>query len=111
MDKLNNYREKIKQLLTQYMEYKPSYGDVEIETIFDKDKDHYQLICIGWNDQKRIYNPMIHIDIKKDKIWIQQNTTEIDIALELMEMGIQKSDIVIGFNTVKMRELSGFAIE
>lgn len=54
---------------------------------------------------------MIHLDLKNEKIWIQHNTTEVDIALELIEMGVLKSDIVIGFDTPKMRQLSGFAVE
>ncbi len=111
MDKLENYGKIIRKLLIRYAEYKPSYGEVEIETIFDQENDHYQLLSIGWNNQKRIYNPMIHLDIKNDKIWIQHNTTEVDIALDLMEMGVPKSDIVIGFNTPKMRQLSGFAVQ
>lgn len=109
MDKLNNYRSKIKQLLIKYLQYKPSYGDVEVEPIFDIEHDHYQIISLGWNNQKRIYGPIMHLDIKNDKIWIQENTTEIDIALELIEMGVPSQDIVIGFHTPKMRQLSGFA--
>lgn len=35
MDKLNEYRTKVRQLLTKYIEYKPSYGDVKVEQIFD----------------------------------------------------------------------------
>lgn len=53
----------------------------------------------------------MHLDIKNEKIWIQQNTTEVDIALEVMEMGVPKQDIVIGFHTPKMCKLSGFAVE
>ncbi|MHC5746962.1 MAG: element excision factor XisI family protein [Nostoc sp.] len=111
MDKLNQYRKKVRQLLTKHLQYKPSYGDVEVEQIFDEEHDHYQIISVGWNNQHRIYGPIMHLDIKNNKIWIQQNTTEADIALELMEMGIDKQDIVIGFHTPKMRQLSGFAVE
>ena len=111
MDQLTDYRTKIKELLTKYLFLcKPSYGDVEVEKIFDTENDHYQIISIGWNNQKRIYNPIMHLDLKNDKIWIQENTTEIDIALELIEMGVPKQDIVIGFHSPKMRQLSGFAV-
>lgn len=111
MDKLNEYGTKVRQLLTKHLQYKPSYGDVEVEQIFDEEHDHYQIISVGWNNQHRIYGTIMHLDIKNNKIWIQQNTTEADIALELMEMGIDKQDIVIGFHTPKMRQLSGFAVE
>ena len=110
MDKLEDYREKVKHILTTYSQYKPSYGEVEVERVFDVERDHYQIISVGWNNQKRIYGCMMHLDIKNEKIWIQQNTTEADIARDLMEMGVPKQDIVIGFHTPKMRQLTDFAV-
>jgi XisI protein len=44
------------------------------------------------------------------KIWIQQNTTEFDLASDLVEMGVPKEDIAIGFHTPKMRQLTGLAV-
>ena len=87
MAKLEEYRQKIKQILNNYAQYKPSYGEVEIEKIFDMERDRYQILTVGWNNQKRVYGTMMHMDIKNDKIWIQQNTTEVDIASELVNMG------------------------
>jgi XisI protein len=110
MDRLASYRSIVTELLTKYSQYKPSYGQVEIEQIFDRDRDRYQLLAIGWNQQKRIYGTTIHLDIQNEKIWIQQNTTEFDLASDLVEMGVPKQDIVIGFHTPKMRQLTGFAI-
>jgi hypothetical protein len=110
MDKLELYRSIVTEILTKYSQYKPSYGQVEIEQIFDRDRDRYQLLAIGWNQQKRIYGTTIHLDIQDEKIWIQQNTTEFDLASNLVEMGVPKQDIVIGFHTPKMRQLTGFAI-
>ena len=110
MAKLDEYRMKVKQLLIQYAQYRPSYGDIEVEQIFDTERDHYQIISVGWNNQKRVYGSIMHLDIKNEKIWIQQNTTEVDIALELIEMGVPKQDIVIGFHTPKMRQLTSFGV-
>lgn len=110
MAKLDEYRLKVQQLLEKYAQYKPSYGDVEIELIFDTQRDHYQILSIGWNQQKRVYGPIMHLDIKNEKIWIQQNTTEADIAAELLEMGVLKQDIVIGFHTSKMRQMTSFSV-
>ncbi len=111
MAKLDEYRNKIKQILSEYSQYKPSYGEVEVEEIFDAERDHYQIMSVGWNNQNRIYGVMMHLDIKNEKIWIQQNSTEVDIASELIEIGVPKHDIVIGFHTPKMRQLTGFAVE
>jgi XisI protein len=110
VDKLELYRSVVIEILTKYSPYKPSYGQVEIEQIFDRDHDRYQLLVIGWNQQQRIYGTTIHLDIQDEKIWIQQNTTEFDLASDLVEMGVPKQDIVIGFHTPKMRQLTGFAV-
>jgi XisI protein len=110
MDKLELYRSIVTEILTKYSQYKPSYGQVEIEQIFDRERDRYQLLAIGWNQQKRIYGTTIHLDIQDEKIWIQQNTTEFDLASDLLEMGVPKQDIVIGFHTPKMRQLTDFAM-
>ncbi len=110
MDKLELYRSIVVEILAKYSQYKPSYGQVEIEQIFDRDRDRYQLLAIGWNQQKRIHGTTIHLDIQHEKIWIQQNTTEFDLASDLVEMGVPKQDIVIGFHTPKMRQLTEFAV-
>jgi hypothetical protein len=68
-------------------------------------RERYQLLAIGWNQQQRIYGTTIHLDIQDEKIWIQQNTTEFDLASDLVEIGVPKQDIVIGFHTLKMRQL------
>jgi hypothetical protein len=52
----------------------------------------------------------MHLDIKNGKIWIQINNTELDIGQALVEMGIPKEDIVIGFQPVYIRQVSGYAI-
>jgi hypothetical protein len=39
MDKLELYRSIVTEILTKYFQYKPSYGQVEIEQIFDCDRD------------------------------------------------------------------------
>jgi hypothetical protein len=39
MDKLELYRSIVTQILTKYSQYKPSYGQVEIEQIFDREHD------------------------------------------------------------------------
>ena len=63
-------------------------------TIFDTERNHYQIVHVGWENKQRVYGCSMHIDIKDEKIWIQWNATEIDIANELVEMGVAKQDIV-----------------
>jgi XisI protein len=109
LEQIQTYRTLIKQLLEQYSAYKPSYGDIEVQTVFDTEHDHYQVIAIGWNHKERVYGCSIHLDIKDGKIWIQVNNTELEIGQDLVEMGVPKEDIVIGFQTPYMRQFSGYA--
>jgi len=110
LEKIQKYRDIIKQILNQYATYKPSHGNIEIQTLFDTEHDHYQVLGVGWNKKERIYGCSIHLDIKNDKIWIQNNNTELDIGQTLVEMGVPKEDIVLGFQPVYIRQVSGYAI-
>ncbi|BFM40938.1 XisI protein [Synechocystis sp. LKSZ1] len=110
LERLPAYRTVIKQLLEEYAAYQPSYGEIEIQTVFDNEQDHYQVVAVGWDKKERIYGCSIHLDIKNGKIWIQINNTELDIGQDLVERGIPKEDIVIGFHPPYLRQYSGYAV-
>jgi hypothetical protein len=109
MANLELYRECIQKLLTEYAR-RGADEAVEAQTIFDPERDHYQLIYIGWDNKRRVFGPVLHLDIKDGKIWIQWNGTEDDIAAELVEMGVPKQDIVLGFHPPYMRQFTEFAV-
>ncbi|MEM9216531.1 MAG: XisI protein [Cyanobacteria bacterium P01_F01_bin.150] len=71
---------------------------------------HYLLLKTGWDGEQRIYYSVFHFDIKDDKIWIQENNTDVEVDQVLAEMGISKKELVIGFHHPSMREYSDFAI-
>jgi hypothetical protein len=52
MDKVRRHREVIEDLLREYSSHKPSYGEIDVETIIDPVKGHYQLVNVGWHCQK-----------------------------------------------------------
>jgi len=54
MEKLEKYRTYIEQIIKDYGSVKPSYGDVEVQILFDYEHEHYQLNSIGWDDDQRI---------------------------------------------------------
>jgi hypothetical protein len=110
MDKLEHYRQLIQQILVTHAQAKPAYGNIVRQTIFDREQDHYQLVNTGWEDRRRIYGCLIHIDIQDDKIWIQYDGTEIGVANELVELGVPKQDIVLAYQSAYMRNLTEFAV-
>jgi hypothetical protein len=110
MDKLTAYRQYILNILSEYSQYRPSFGDVDVEQIIDANHDHYQLMTVGWNDYQRIHGCLLHIDIKAGKIWIQHDGTEEGIANRLVELGVPKMDIVLAFHAPFRRQFTDFAV-
>lgn len=83
----------------------------EYELIADDKHRHYQVIRTGWRKDVFEYNIVFHFQIKPTgKVWLLVNNTDILITDDLIERGIPKSDIVIGFLPEFMRPYSGFAI-
>ncbi|MGK7921886.1 MAG: XisI protein [Trichodesmium sp.] len=104
-----NYQELVQNILTKH-----SGNDLdaqtEVQLIFDTKREHYQLIHLGWEEQKRVYGCVIHVDIKDDKIWIQRDRTETGIANELVAVGVPKEDIVLAFKAPYLRQFTEFAV-
>ncbi|NDJ16839.1 XisI protein [Myxacorys almedinensis] len=120
MAKLEHYRETVQKALSDYAQMRfgsSSRPDLEIQTLFDCQHDHYYLAYVGWqNDSsasqsvRRVYSPLLHLDIKNEKIWLQLNTTEDDITEDLIKLGVPKEDIVLGFHPPQMRQFTDFAV-
>jgi hypothetical protein len=110
MDKLDRYRQFVQALLRRYAEDQPSDRDVEIQTMFDSERDHYQIVHVGWHGHRWVHSCTVHVDIKGEKIWIQWNGTEDDLAKDFVDLGVPKSDIVIGFHAPFMRKFTEYAI-
>jgi hypothetical protein len=110
MDKITQYREIIENILTEHGKLKPVYGEIDMELLFDRDRDRYQVLRVGWLKKSRVYGVLIHIDLKGDKIWIQYDGTEVGVANQLVECGIPKEDIVLGYHSPFMRQFNGFAV-
>jgi len=53
---------------------------------------------------------VIHIDIKDGKIWLQQNLTDQDPAVELVKMGVPREDIVLGLQPPYKRQYTDYGV-
>ena len=114
MDKIAHYRAIVQQLMTEYANYgsgSPSDRTVEQELIWDEKNDRYLLLTLGWkNNNHRIYNCFIHLEIRDGKVWIQRNMTDVDLAEELVAQGIAKQDIVLGLHSPFKRQFTDYAV-
>jgi hypothetical protein len=107
---LERYHEAVKKVIDYYAQFVPAHGVVTNEVINVPEKGHYSLIHVGWHGDQRIHGMVIHIDIIDDKIWIQYDGTEIGVATDLVEAGIPRESIVLGFYPASIRPLTDFAI-
>lgn len=109
MDTLTQYRQHIKTILSEHARLVWD-NRIKAETIFDTEQDRYQLIYVGWRNSKRVYGVILHLDIIDNKIWIQQDGTEIGIANTLVELGVPKENIVLAFDPPNLRQYTDFAV-
>jgi hypothetical protein len=108
---VEQYRQYIRHLLSeraQRSSRQRNAQEYEVQTIFDSEHDHYQLLYVGWRGDKRDFGCLLHLDIKGGKIWIQHDGTEEGIANRLVEMGVPKQDIILAFHEPYVRQFTDF---
>ncbi|MBD2439246.1 XisI protein [Nostoc sp. FACHB-110] len=104
------YRDIVEKILRDYAEFLGNDDQVQIELVFDRERNRYILVEAGWQNDYRIYGSLLHIDIINDKLWIQHDGTEEGIALELVAAGIPKEHIILAFKSLERRKLTDFAV-
>ncbi len=112
MDKLEHYHSIIKKILTEYHQLfsQASTPNVEMLLAFDEERDQYLWFQVGWTPEERIKGISVHIRLKNEKIYIEEDWTEEGIANELLREGIPKEDIVLAFHDPESRKLTEFAV-
>lgn len=108
MDSLND-RDIIEKVLKDFADFLGSDEEVQMELVFDLDRDRYLLVETGWQNGYRIYGTLLHIDIIDDRLWIQHDGTEDGIAVDLIAAGIPCDRIVLAFRNVEERKHTDFA--
>jgi len=111
MDKLNWYRQLIRESLLERAKSRSPNDPVKSETVFDRESDRYQLVSVGWKDSNtRIYGCVLHVDIIDGKIWVQHDGTEDAIAEQLVAKGVPKQDIVLAYHAPYLRQYTEYAV-
>lgn len=110
MDTLEQYRQVLESILSEYTCIPYAYGDMQTEAVFDRVRDRYVLLTLGWDDGKRVHSCLVHVDIIEGKCWIQRDGTEHGIAKELVAAGIPHEHIVLGFRPAEIRPHTAYAV-
>lgn len=110
MDTLTHYRQIVRDLIHTYASYKPAHGAIDTEAIIDPERDHYEVMHVGWDGVRRVHGTVIHLDIINGKIWIQHDGTDRPVADALLEAGVPREAIVLGFHPEELRQYTDFAV-
>lgn len=110
MDRTEQYGNLVKKVIEDYAAFDPGTEGVEKELIFDDQRGHYELFYVGWQDWERVHAPLIHVDIRDGKIWIQHDGTEDGIVDELLEAGVPAEHIVLAWQHPFKRQFTEFAV-
>ena len=110
-DKIEQYEKIIVSTLREYADaFNQHKSPVEAKVIADYAGKHFQLLNCGWQNDTYQFYVIFHFDILNDKVWVQENRTDVIIARELVEQGVDRKDIVLGLQFPELREDSGYAV-
>jgi len=110
MEKITRHKDIVHQLFEEMLNKRTSLIDITTHYIKDEEHMHFQLMNDGWRDLKRFYGCFLHVQVKQDgKVWIHHDGTDLGIAQFLVQRGIPKEDIVLGFQAPYKRKYTGFA--
>jgi hypothetical protein len=109
MDKLMNYQALIHQVLEGYQALTHSDENLETILLFDDTQKQYLMLRSGWEGTDRIERIIIHVRIRDDKIWIEEDCTEDGVATDFLLAGVPREAIVLAFHPPHLRQHTEFA--
>lgn len=111
MDKIKKYRKIARKIVEDIAEWSASANNIETMPAIDSLHGQYLLLSDAWLDDKRIYGPLIHIEVKNDgKVWLRHDGTDLEIGQQLLDAGVLPSDLVPAFHDPNTRQYTGYAI-
>ena len=108
MDKIAHYQNALCALFADYVNNTVTLGadQLEAKMLIDKEHNRFQVLYYGWQRGKYSFSTAFHFDIIDGKIWLQCNNTEWEVDTILIEKGVAKEDIIIGFLPPYYREIA-----
>lgn len=100
----------VKQVLDELAQFTPSHGDIKNKLVFDDERNMYILLTVGWDDSHRYGHPLVIVEVKDNKIWIEHDGIEDGITSLLEQRGVSKDQIVFGWMSEIQRQYSGYAV-
>jgi len=115
MDKVAQYRKILVEVIEKYAAAgTPSNSQnpnaLDIHLLFDRERDHYQVLGLGWQGDQQTCLVIFHFAIQNGKIWLHRNVSDYDILEDLEASGVPKEDIVLAFQPPRIRQFTDYAV-
>ncbi|HEY9830576.1 MAG TPA: element excision factor XisI family protein, partial [Stenomitos sp.] len=70
MDTTTRERDIVKQVIQRYAQFKPSHGDIRLDTdtVFDDTQNRYALMQVGWDRGRRVRGNLIYVTLSEGKV-------------------------------------------
>jgi hypothetical protein len=85
-------------------------GRLQHSLVFDESHDQYLLVDAGWDCIGRLHAVVLHVRLKKHQVWIKKDGTETGVTQALLQAGVPKEDIVLGFYRPEHRAMTEFPV-
>lgn len=96
MNKLERYRQLLKQVIQYHASMKPGNRKIDSLAICDPTNDNYLMMDVGYDHVGRSDDVIIHLRLREDgKVLIEYDGIEYGISCDLIEAGIAKEDILL----------------
>ena len=111
MEKVEKYKQIVRDIQSNTAA-PANEGDGIQDVIIQDDKGgHYLILSNGWKGSKRSYGIYFHIDVTPEgKVWLQYDGTDSIIGQQLLNEGVAKEDLVLGWIAPYRRADTGFAV-
>jgi hypothetical protein len=110
MDPVDGYRDAVMAVLLPWERRPGPASKLRFEAVFDRARDRYLVIVVGWDDRHHVHATLVHVDVIDGKLWIQLDQTEQGIAPDLVAAGVPKDRIVLGFKSPARRAVTEYAV-
>lgn len=110
MGRASDFAGEVRQALQAHAEFVGPVEGEEAVFAFDDERGEYLLLYQGWDGIRRVHHALLHLELRDGKVWIQHDGTEDGIANELIELGVPKDRIVLGFHHPDERKYTEFAV-
>jgi hypothetical protein len=97
----------LEDIATPKIEQTPD--NLEYQIVMDTERHHYQLVVVGWQNKRYTHGILVQIDLRGELVWVVADNTDYNVVGELIQRGIPKEKIVLGYQPAQWRQHTGFA--